>query len=156
MSTILCGVKKEDVPPAKVPLPKMQRQPLQSVDLNIISSSTASFQTSPMNAVICNQNNTSPTASYSNRISLSSVGSVTSSSSSDLSPFVEVANQIPQMQDSFDVIDSVFSDASGLETSLARAVSASINIEVNDLSSDNEDIEDMTGSLPPMQSFLGL
>ena len=140
MATILCGVKKQDAP-TKIPLPKAQRQPLQPVNLNIISPASVPC----VNPVTSDDISTPNVVSYSNRISLSSVGSTASSSCSDLSPYI----------DSFDVIDSVFCETSGLETSLAKAVSASINVEANELSSDNDNIEEMAGSLPPMRSFLG-
>lgn len=141
MATILCGVKKQEESPAKYPLPKTHRQPLQPMNLNIMSSAPAS----PLHAVTSSDCNTPNAASYSSRVSLSSVGSVASNSCSDISPYI----------DSFDVIDSVFSETSGLETSLAKAVSASINVDDNELSSENDNIEEMAGSLPPMRSFLG-
>lgn len=151
MATILCGVKKEGEEPEKVSAPKVQRQPLNQLNLNILPT-TASYSTSPLRPVIT-ESNTPQSASYSTRISLSSVGSLSSNSSTELN---FLGNKMTELPDSFDAIESVFSETSGLETSLARAVSASINIPVNDLPSDNEDIEEMVGSLPPMRSFLGL
>lgn len=141
MATILCGVKKDEDENEKLVVPKV-RQPLQQINRNVPMSSLSS--------VVSTDNNAQAT-SYSNRVSLSSVGSVSSNSSSELSSYL--GNQLP---DSLDMIDSAFTETSGLETSLARAVSASINIAVTDLHSDNEDLEEMAGSLPPMHSFLGL
>ena len=142
MATILCGAKKQDDAATKYFVPKPQRQPLQSMNLNIISSASVSS----MHPASNHDSTTTNAASHSNRVSPSNIESVANNPCSSLSPYV----------DTFDVIDTLYNETSGLETSLAKAVSASINVEANELLSDNDNIEEMAGSLPPMRSFLGL
>jgi len=142
MATILCGAKKEDDAATKYFVPKPQRQPLQSMNLNVISSASVS----PIHPTTNHDSTTSNAVSYSNRVSLSNVESVANNPCSSLSPYV----------DTFDVIDTLYNETSGLETSLAKAVCASINVEANEIISENDNIEEMAGSLPPMRSFLGL
>ncbi|XP_065066986.1 transcription factor HES-4-like [Rhopilema esculentum] len=171
MATILCGVKKQDEntteelttpqleqqqqhvqnvysgpPCGKMPLPKLHRQPLQQVNMNSMTLGTSAQSPSPNNR-----------SSLSVRVSLSSVGSVTSPSSTCSESSSFGVSMQPLSDSSFDMLDSVFCETSGLETGFGKAVSASINLEVNELSSrDNEEIEEMAGTLPPMCSFLDI
>lgn len=167
MATILCGAKKPDQSTSvnnenlptqkqrnqsgKIPISRLPRPVLQTVNTNVMSTSLP--QASSLNSVNTVQPMIASVTSLSNRIpSSSSASSSSSSSCAELSPYMEVR----QMSDSgLDrMLDSVFCETSGLETSLARAVGASL--EVTDLSSITESesvgIEEM--SLPSMCSFL--
>ena len=167
MATILCSAKKqeqskpvnnENLPTekrrnlnGKVPISRLPRPVLQTVNTNVMSTSLP--QASSLTSVNTVQPMVTSVTSLSNRMSSSTTASSSSSSScAELSPYMEVR----QMSDSgLDrMIDSVFCETSGLETSLARAVGASL--EVTDLSSitDSESIGIEEMALPSMCSFL--
>eukprot|EP00794_Sanderia_malayensis_P006170 gene6170-6881_t len=170
MSNVLCGVKVEDentpqpIPSSfsptplptianrpinqqvngKIPIPRLQRQPLQPIT-NVV--------TPPIHAPICHS---STSTTISNRGSVSST--VSDSSPSPLSTVSWLSDELTptqteEIEPSFgNILDSVFYDAS-LETSLGEAVGAGIKLELTDLSGNEETVADMVG-LPHMCSFL--
>lgn len=167
MSSVLCGVEKDGENSSrtpsqpqrhdplafqhngKVPIARL-RQPLQTINHNMMTSSQqvpTSLSTASVSTSV---------AAGSKRGSLSSASS-NSSLSSVASLLCDSIMPAAQKDRSFEnIMDSVFSECdSGLETSLAKAVSAGISLELTDLSSieSETEIEEMT-SLPSMLTFL--
>ncbi len=172
MSNVLCGVKEQDentVNPSsspisptplpssrpysfdgKIPISRLQRRPLQTIT-NVVT-------TCEMQTTISHSSQSESSSSISNRGSVSSPVSDSSTSSLSAVSWLNeeiTPTQTDDVEPSFGNIYDVFCDGN-LETSLGEAVGAGIKLELADLpslKSDEDGLEEIVG-LPPMCTFL--